>query len=249
MTKITCKSQLPAWFTPYRYLHIKKSPISAIRHELMARHLVWVGLYETPHEDLRLHFNDVCSELFTDRIVRSENSELAIDEDYNVVPMTNRDVIELAEITKQRMTKLNHGKNHSELELCTYKHSHYDLDKGNVLISLNLSKSTDLELISELKRLLPSIRQDLGIVKPIGYNSNEKHDNLFNCGVFEYLDLTMWAKANGYIIKPSFLSKVISSGKFTPKEINGKVKRNATDVMSKRYLEQLDVDIKNKKLK
>jgi hypothetical protein len=231
-------------------MDIKKSNIHQIDCELSARHSVWLGLYGDPHEDLKDHFTEVCSELFTDRVIPINIQTLSFySEDYNVSPVLTRDVIALAEQAKFQISGQDQECNIDQLDIFSYKYSHYDKDRGNTLISINLSHSSDDEIVRELKRLLPEIRSALAIDNPNRYNTYEKHDNLFNCGVFEYLDLTMWAKLNEHDIRPDFLSKIISNGKFTAKEIGGKVKRNSQNVMSFEYLEQLSVDIKNNKFK
>jgi hypothetical protein len=122
------------------------------------------------------------------------------------------------------------------------RHDSSPLHQDNkAIISLNLAYASDNDIIEELRPLLKQIREDLN-VKPIKkYNLKDLYEKLFFYGVFEYLDLTLWAKAHKYTIESPFLSKTIKDGMFEYYEILGKVQRNAMSAISDEYLEQLNI--------
>lgn len=229
-------TKLAKWYKPSRYLDIKKASTQHIANELFARYAVWVNLQ-----------NGVQScgeydELFSERATFNNEPEFPDCDDENVKPLSSIAVQFMAE----------HIKNKKNIEFTEYHEvggsTSLAFDGEGFCAGISLSYATDNEILEELKRLLPKMRTQLNIKQPARFRTFEKFENLFSCGVFEYLDLVMWAKLNGHKIYPDFLSKVIRNGKFEPEVIRGKVKRNSEHVMSFDYQEQLRAEIKNSKL-
>ena len=178
-------------------------------------------------------------DLFTERAIFNDEQKHPDCDDENVKPLSSIAVQHMAE-------QLNNKQNVEFTEFHEVAGStSIAFDGEGFCAGISLSYATDNEIIEELKRLLPRIRRQLSIDPPTRYRTFE---NLFSCGVFEYLDLVMWAKVNGHKIYPNFLSKVIQNGKFEPEEIRGKVKRNSEHVMSFDYQEQFGAERKNNKL-
>lgn len=239
MAKITHRKQLPTWYNENRYLTIKKADDKFIFDELFTRFVVW--------EELKASNNQVedpskMDELFSELKTFDNNAVLIDENDFNVHPIAAMDIVRISEVIKGN-PELESAYLH---EILNHRTTAYD-GKG-FCAGISLSLATDNEIIEEMRRLLPEMRRKLNIDPPMRYRMNEKHANLFSCGVFEYLDLTMWARAYGHQISNAFLALVIKPGTFTAAQIRGKVKQNAEHVMDFQFFEQYSADLKNRKI-
>lgn len=221
-------NQLPGWFKPERYLNIEKvSPYENILDELSIRYYVKTSL-DRGNPD-----HELLTELFSDTKTFYSSIPTPTNTSRNIEPLV---VGHAATIANSLLAM-------EQNEWLTYVHKHESLRMhgGDVFVGLDLRFATDNELLLELKKLLPKLREDLDIKRPKRYRVHEKIDNLFYWGVFEYLDLTIWAQSNNNTISNNLLAKVINSEKFTPKEIASSVKDNALTSISFEFREQLEL--------
>ena len=194
--------KLAKWYKPNRYLDIKKASTQHIANELFARYAVWINLNNG------VHSCGEYDELFTERAIFDHEQKHPDCDDENVKPLSSIAVQHMAEQLK----------NMKSIEFTEYHEvagsTSIAFDGEGFCAGISLSYATDNEIIEELKRLLPRMREQLNIKTQIRFRTFEKFENLFSCAVFEYLDLVMWAKINDHKIYPDFLSKIIRDGKF-----------------------------------
>jgi len=273
---IICESQIPQWFNEDRYLAIKNSTLKEIKSELnnRANILKSIESYEnySPNiwivecKQLAKEKNDKVELKRIEALERSRKERLqnsAIEEfewlvngvisefmrgfrqdyeeeDLDVNAVTADQIAQAAQDIQH-----DHIQGVSDKTWITHSYEHQKCFYAEI----DLGNATDDEIVEQLRRLLPAIRAELKVDEPQRYPSFKQFNDLFACGVFEYLDLTMWARVNNYEIKPSFLSKVICNERFTAKDLSkgGKVVKHANRAMSHEYQEQLSQEIRNKK--
>jgi len=246
MGKISSLSQLktPSWFNKSRYKILRKSTLEQLELELSKRSSAMFAikndipiesdvmeLFKNSLQDIQLHNNEDTRE-----------SSNTIDE--NVRPLSCLDVISINEqIIQKQLSPFNDVHESIGQDVS-------GIDGKGIFVGISLSLATNQEIHEELERLLNKSRRALKIKEPLRYRLNEKYDNLFRRFVFQYLDLTIWARINGHEIKRSYIREAIDSIsyiKVTPTEISGTIKDNANHAISFEFLEQLRHTIKDSK--
>ena len=127
----------------------------------------------------------------------------------------------------------------------TFTSAHVDsiYSSNKIYLSVDMTCSNEL-LIQEFKRVLMSAREarDIDHKKDSNFN-DENFKKWHKLAILPYLDLSLWAKANGVSIKPSVFSKAIY--KLSDKEydntrtITDKVKPRASELMQREALKTL----------
>jgi hypothetical protein len=261
MVRKMTNKKLPAWFVSNRYSSIRRASLDFILDELALRY----GVY---HQLMKL--GEVSStdqdDLFSKRPIFEDKPkrQTAIthsEDDQNVTPIATFEVVQmalrLAEVNKDLFTIVKAGipennSQYNDQHLWTPLHetdvSDYVYSGSNFYAGICLKLATDNEILDELKRLLPKMRKELDIKSPKRFRIHEKIQNLFDCAVFEYLDLILWAKANETKLTNDDIViaiKSVSRHIFSPKEISEKVRRNALDAMSIEFIEHLEKELHN----
>lgn len=240
MEVISSIAQLPIWYRPERYIHLKRSSYEVILSELWLRH----------HANEDIGQGKECKELsllFTERFVNDSN--LPQDDAYNAlglnVKLLSSPVLKILAGEILRECDNHDNRYVHEVGICNLL--------GDGFVSINLKMATNSELIDEFTTLLENLRRQSNIPEPNReYRSREKFDAIFQNHVFEYIDLTLWAKANNLKIPPRVLAQAIVNSDntpvFTATEVSNKVQRNAYQILSKTYLNQLEVDIQTHRI-
>ncbi len=228
--------KLADWFKTERYLYLKKAPMECIEHELSVRAELWNSVIN--EKGIK---GDYPNELF-DNFSTYEAYPMADEDgiDCNIKPLDSEDVLEMADRIK--LEGIGNAEIHKTLRYTTA------IDGEGICLGISLSYATNNEILASLKKALPIIRSQMGIIEPKRYRTEEKYLNLFLCGVFEYVDLSIWAYFSGYKITRTQFSLLICGGKFTPSQIDKTVKYNVKHAMSFDYGEQFRLDIINNNL-
>jgi len=229
-------NKLASWFKPERYIYLKKASIECIDHELVVRMGFWDTVINNKGiEDGYPH--DLFESVSTYEAYSIEENDGI---DCNIKPLDSGAVMEMANRIKQE--GIENSEIHKTLRYTTA------IDGDGVCLGISLSYATNKEILSSLKKALPIIRSQMGIEEPKRYRTEEKYSSLFSCGVFEYVDLSIWAYFSGYKITRTQFSQLICGGKFTPSQIDKTVIYNVKHAMSFDYGEQFRLDIINNKL-
>lgn len=240
MTKITCRKQLMRmipWFTANRYKSIEATNLTGVHEELFLRYAVKLYL-DRGEPDAELQ-----SELFKERYPDSLNDDTHFY-DENVHPLHSYDIVNMA--SQLPKGSLDSGE-HDYLHRFGNVESH-SFDGKGICVGISLSHATDKEILKELARLLPKVRKELNAPNPKRSNTKkgQAHRKLFYYGVFEYLDLTLWAEVHGYELELSFIADLISHRELiTYDYLRKNTVSYAKKAMTFEYLERLKADIKN----
>lgn len=240
MEIISSTAQLPTWYTPERYIHLKRASYDVILNELWLRH----------HANEDIEQGKECKELsllFNKRFIN--DSDIPPDDAYNAlglnVKLISSPVLKILAGEVMRDSDDTDNRYVHEIGMCNLF--------GDGFVTLNLKLATNSEIIDEFTILLDKLRKESNIPEPKReFRSVEKFDAIFQNHVFEYIDLTLWAKANNLKIPPRvFAEAIVNADKtpaFTATEIQNKVQRNAQQILSISYLKQLEVDIKTHRI-
>lgn len=242
METISNIAQLPNWYTQERYSHLKRSSYDVILNELWVRYNANAALEKG-------EISKELSLLFKERFIHSSDLHSPLDALYGdlglnlkllTVPLFKAIAGEVFSNSDDQDGRFVH-----EVGYCNLF--------GDGFVSLNLKMATNSEIIDEFTLLLENLRKKSKIPEPKReYRSKEKFDAIFQNHVFEYIDLTLWAKANNFRIPPRVLAKaIVNSDKipiFTATEIQNKVQRNAQQILTESYLHQLEVDITTQRI-
>ena len=224
-----------------------KGELRHVINEIDLRKWDFKELYSHPLQSLlqdsasrRLKFqNELLKQ--RERYKAKEQCDLKIDERgdlSNVKTMEIRDLDFLSSEIKEL-------EDHQNTIFDKDEYIHKVLNTGSILcstqakISIDLRFATNAEILNELEKLLPILRKDIDNKEPKRYNFNHKCYSLFSCCVFEYLDLTLWAKANGHELTNKSLARILNNGNFDEKEIVSKVRKHAMHALSDEFIDQL----------
>ncbi|MDO6839484.1 DUF6387 family protein [Paraglaciecola chathamensis] len=108
----------------------------------------------------------------------------------------------------------------------------------NLLLSINLAKASDAEILSALKAELSEWRKTLNTPEPIPIKSRRgDKDKIIQYKIFPLIDILCWAKANSIEIKPSvFMVKVFPHGEYGSKEFTDYISGFMKKVLDKAYI-------------
>lgn len=255
--KNTSEVKLPYWFTKERYLRIKKSPIDVLDDELFLRRFLNKeskdGNFDEPEYE----------ELFDKRSLSYETktTNCYSFSDDNVKELLTFDVIRIVENLRDNGVDLSLS-DASFDDICKPIHltsavqANESIDGAGLFVGISLSHATDGEILEELSRLLKKARQELyekkllKRKKPLRFNLQEMYDNLFYWPVFEYLDLSIWARTKGIRLSRTYYREafdLLRYKKFEPHQISCSIKRNTEHAISYEFAEQLKRLMKNHK--
>ena len=255
--------ELPKWFTKDKYLKLKKSSINVIDDELALRRQLdqesREGNFElTEYKELF----EGQSYLFQEQI--ANNYEFP---DENVRALSTFDVIHMYSNLQKNgvdlsLSRESFDNSESLNNLCKPIHltsavqANDSIDGTGLFIGVSLSHATNAEILEEVARLLNKTRKELYQNKslnrksPSRFNLQEMYDNLFYWPVFEYIDLSIWARTKGIRLSRTYYREAFDSlryKKFEPHQISGSIKRNAEHAISFEFAEQLKHLMKNSK--
>ncbi|WP_299795174.1 DUF6387 family protein [uncultured Shewanella sp.] len=231
--------KLIPWFTESRYRNIQNSSLGTIYEELALRYFVKRAL-DIGEPDFELQ-----SELFSEKNQATSN-ELIDYPDENVHPIHSYDIARMAKQLPQG--SLDSGEHAYLHQFNDIIHSAFD-GKG-VCVGISLSHATDKEIGQELARLLTRLRSELDVPEPERPQAanGKKHRKLFSYGVFEYLDLTLWARVYGWKMTPKLITDAIAHKELiTSDYLRKNTVPYAKEAMTFEYLEQFTANIKNMK--
>jgi len=253
MAKITDERDLPPWYKPSRYKDLK---LAKHKGEPAYEHIVnEISLRKDAYEEL---YPDLVKSIFQEAGFRhlifqnelfkerepykaKEQVDLKIDVREALASVKTMEIRDL-DILSSEIKELEL---HQNTVFDKDEYVHKALNTASILcstqakISIDLRFATNTEILNELKELLPILRNDIDNNEPKRYKFKDKYDLLFSCCVFEYLDLTLWAKAHGHKLSNKFLARILKDGSFTPKQISEKVKKHAMHALSEEFMEQL----------
>jgi hypothetical protein len=228
--------KLIPWFTENRYKSIQNSSLEIVYEELALRYHIKRAI-DMGEPNLELQ-----SELFSDKYQLYQN-ELIDYPDENVIPLHSYDIARIAKQLPQG--SLDSGVHDAFHKFSGIKHSAFD-GKG-VCVGISLSHATDKEIGEELARLLHKLRAELNVPEPERPHTAQglAHRKLFYYGVFEYLDLTLWAQIYGYELKLPLIADLISHRELiTYDYLRKNTVKYAEKAATFEYLEQFTADIK-----
>lgn len=227
--------KLIPWFTKSRYSDIKNASDKAIYEELHARFMVH---HTFAREDIRLDYQN---KLFCERNPLDTNECIEYDNE-NVTPLHP---FEIATMASQLKVCFDDTENYAYLhQFNNIQQNAFD-GKG-FCVGISLSHATDKQIIQELKVLLKNLRNILDVPEPKRHTAaqNLNRRKLFTHSVFEYLDLTLWGKANGFSITPSLVADMLPHKQVTYDDVRKKTLPFAEKALTFEFLEQFKADIK-----
>lgn len=219
MEKITCTTKLPKWFLQEdRYSRFETASLSYLASELLLRRRV------NSEIDQGIIGSIEQQELFSAREpFQNEDPELLEaafrhhEPDCESIQLLNAGSLLLLAKEQYVVSANPFSKVNKE---------NFDVYYGEgCAVGLGLAYATDSEILKELKALLPKVRERLKIYEPDRHHMNRRIAGLREGGVFECIDLELWAKANGISIHHDVYASAIKRGTFSHKNIPDLVKR------------------------
>ncbi|NRA60798.1 MAG: hypothetical protein HRU25_07770 [Psychrobium sp.] len=134
----------------------------------------------------------------------------------------------------------------------------YQPREGSIIINIALADLTDTEVISQIQLLLDHVRPKLNIhgrnnvkekdVTPHKHKAKKKKNmapqihKLRTGGIFECMDLFLWAEANGHEIKGDTFAVAVQPNRFDNKTISAQL-AYAKEMVTERFTDLLELEI------
>jgi len=242
MGYITKKNEIPSWFSPERYENIRSGDLQQVYDELTLRKMVHTDLNDKlfkSDSDRQSYFNKSLGENYDAK----DPNESDCDKENNVRPIHVGDLVGMAGRLKEY--GINRSNFFSQDNLAINKDVHQTdigdysfVDPQGVFVAVSLKQATNKEILAEMEILLEKLRTETQVKEPKRYNFDQKYKFLFSKKIFEYIDLTLWAKAYGHKFSEAKLEKFIQEGL----DIEN-TRKHAKHVLSFEFLEQMKAEL------
>lgn len=234
------KDFLPSWYTAERYKHLSQASDKVLLCELWLRFRVKESINESDET------SPYPAELFDERFLFED--ELSKPDQYNALG-NNIKVISTPVLKILSGMVYENDPENLKNELL-HNVGHCNLF-GNLFLAVNLRLASDDKLQEEFLSLVRKARIEQKIPQPRHpQRSSQKYSAIFRNHVFQYLDLTLWSAFKGIEIDAPMIARAIEitnpESEATPKEVNGKIKNTATQLLTMDVLRELDYAITRK---
>lgn len=221
--------KLAPWYTKERYKNFKNAPLTFILDQLSIRR----GILNSLETDSIFQL-DIDEWLSVPSLRKSEYKPITpLDE--NVWPLSVKSVFQMNALLKSKEID-----SFSEVYKTDVIHDIWG-DK-RTFIGLDLEHATDLEIIEEVKRFLIKTRIKLDAPDPKYSNKrNRKFLDLINIfysrGVWEFIDLDLWARLNGHTFTDDFLANIIETDEYATNEKKGHTAKSISDQLRNKHVQ------------
>ncbi|RHW75775.1 DUF6387 family protein [Colwellia sp. RSH04] len=256
--KIDCVrrlKRLAKWYRPNRYAWVKDASLSKISDELSSRRVAYHELKNNSFEDG--YIGDLFS-ITLEELPAKEPSNIECERIHEELYKSDVYPVSMGHILlceKKYKTRSDY-----DADPFSQKNTMQFLADSDEDIWVNLPLyMRDSDILDEVQKLLNQLRAKLNKPQPDNYKMKSRIERLKRGGIFEYLDLDIWAKANGYLLNLSTIAQAInshtvdtdlySSGSekkvYDKRTVSDDIKRQAEIAITLKFSDKLDLILAN----